>query len=80
MTTETKRDNIMKDRIIDGMTEQKIEDAVVEFNYKGWLVSFSQVFKVPTVAIFKGDMEIYNITSIETAIDRIDVINHEALK
>ena len=70
----------MKDRIIDGMTEQKAEGAVAQFNYKGWLVSFSQVFKVPTVAIFKGDMEVYNIPSIETAIDRIDVINQEVLK
>lgn len=66
------------DRIISGMSEQVIDKAVAQFNYRGWLVSFSQVFKPATVGIFKGDIEIYEILNVETAIDKINKIETEA--
>ncbi len=40
------------------MNEQKLKGAVMQFNYHGWLVSFSQVFPRSSVAIFKGKIDI----------------------
>ena len=67
----------MKDKIIDGMNEQELKGAVCQFMYHGWLVSFSQVFPRATVAIFKGESEIYDLPSVGFAIEQIDKINKE---
>ncbi len=65
------------DRIIDGMSEQKLKGAVMQFNYHGWLVSFSQVFPRSSVAIFKGDIEIFDLPCVGFAIEQIDKLNSE---
>jgi len=57
------------------MSEQKIKGAVAQFNYHGWIVSFSQVFTPSSVAIFKGDIEIFDLPSVGFAIEQIDKIN-----
>lgn len=62
----------IKDRIIDGMSEQVLKGAVMQFDYRGWLVSFSQVFTPASIAIFKGDVEIYSLSNVENAIDQIN--------
>lgn len=67
--------NKIKDRIIDGMSEQNLKGAVAQFNYHGWLVSFSQVFDRSTVAIFKGDIEVFDLPNGGFAIEQIDKIN-----
>ena len=68
----------MRDVIINGMSEKKIKGAVCQFNYHGWLVSFSQVFPSTTVAIFKGDIEIFELPSVGFAIEQIDRLNKES--
>ena len=65
------------DRIIDGFNEKKLSGAVVQFNYHGWLVSFSQVFTPSSVAIFKDDIEIFNLPCVGFAIEQIDKLNSE---
>ena len=50
----------MKDVIINGLNEKKLKGAICQFNYHGWLVSFSQLFPKATVAIFKDDVEIFD--------------------
>jgi hypothetical protein len=67
----------MKDRIIDCLSEKEINHAVVQFNYKGWLVSFSQMFKPPSIAIFKGDVEIFDLPNVGFAIESINKIESE---
>ena len=49
--------NKMKDRIIDGLTEEHIKSAVAQFEFLGHLVSMSQVFTPGSIAIFKGSFE-----------------------
>ncbi|MCP4987544.1 MAG: hypothetical protein GY928_16255 [Colwellia sp.] len=64
-----------RDKIINAMNEQEVRGAVCQFMYHGWLVSFSQVFANPTVAIFKGDVEMFDLPSIGFAIEQIDKLN-----
>jgi len=66
----------MSDRIIDGMDGSLIKDAVCEFDYGGWLISFSQVFKKPSVAIFKDGESIYGLPSVSGAIEKINELNN----
>lgn len=70
--------NKISDRIINGMSEGRIPGAVAQFNYHGWLISFSQVFKNSSVAIFKGDVEVFDLPSVGFAIEKIDKINSES--
>ena len=67
----------MKDKIIDGMSESISKGAVCQFMYHGWLVSFSQVFPRASVAIFKGETEIFDLPNIGFAIEQIDKLNNE---
>ena len=58
--------------IIDGMTEERLQGAVSQFMYKGYLISNSQVFKGNDIAIFKGDDKIGGrFGTIELAINYI---------
>ena len=61
----------MKDRIIHGIEENEIKGAVAQFNFRGFLISISQVFKPVSVAIFKGDFEKLDFNSVESALDFI---------
>ena len=63
------------DIIIDGMGGKEIKGAVCQCMYHGWLVSLSQVFPRASVAIFKGDKELYNLPNVEFAIEKIDKLN-----
>ena len=58
--------------IIDGMTEERIQGAVSQFMYKGYLISNSQVFKGNNIAIFKGDdMVGGRFNTVESAIEYV---------
>jgi len=61
----------MKDRIIDGMNEELLKGAVAQINFKGHLISISQVFKPTSIAVFKGDFEKHGFVSVESAIEFI---------
>lgn len=67
----------MTDKIINYASEEVIKGAVAQFQYKGWLISFSQTFNLPTVAIFKNKKEFYNLPSVEFAISKINNIESE---
>lgn len=63
---------MQNDMIIDGMTEERIQGAVSQFMYKGYLISNSQVFKGNDIAIFKDDdMVGGRFSTVESAIDYV---------
>ena len=61
----------MKDRIIDGLTEEHIKGAVFQFEFLGHLVSMSQVFSPASIAIFKGSFEKHGFSSVQAALNFI---------
>ena len=72
---------MQNDMITDGMTEQRLQGAVSQFMFKGYLISNSQVFKGNSIAVFKGDdMVGERFDTVEAAIDyviELDVLRQE---
>ena len=63
---------MQKDMIIDGMTRERLQGAVSQFMFKGYLISNSQMFKGNEIAIFKGDdMVGSRFNTVEAAIDYV---------